>query len=137
MLRCVLGTVDISTQIVDGLDLVAAIGATRLARCLVRPRRPVAGELHLLPLLQENVAGKAAPLLRWDSLYLVPINDYARSVFSQVKDWLCLAPVMRHALLMPGDTLLVDNWRVLHGRSAADDSAISREIHRVYLSSLK
>jgi alpha-ketoglutarate-dependent taurine dioxygenase len=36
-------------------------------------------------------------------------------------------------LLQPGDTLLIDNWRMLHGRSEVSTQSTSRIIDRVYL----
>ncbi len=35
-----------------------------------------------------------------------------------------------------GDTLVVDNWRMLHARSAVPMTQRNRKIHRAYLSTL-
>ncbi len=40
----------------------------------------------------------------------------------------------RFAFENPGDTLVVDNWRMLHARSAVPMTQRSRKIHRAYLS---
>lgn len=40
------------------------------------------------------------------------------------------------SLLNPGDTLIVDNWRFLHGRSSVQADDAGRCIERVYLSEL-
>ncbi|MCC6263340.1 MAG: TauD/TfdA family dioxygenase [Bryobacterales bacterium] len=37
-------------------------------------------------------------------------------------------------LFRPGDTILIDNWQVLHGRSAIPVSCTGRRVERVYLS---
>lgn len=135
MLRCMKGDANIGTRILDGLDLIDAIGSARMARCLARPRRPLTGMLHLLPVL-----GASTPpgnqVLRWDSLFIEPINQSARLVFDSIREWLARTPVDRQILLMPGDTLVIDNWRILHGRERAHCSAIDRVVHRVYLNSL-
>lgn len=57
-------------------------------------------------------------------------------VFKEITDWLSVTKPKTHVLLNKGDTLLLDNWRVLHGRTAVPSSTSSRKIHRLYLSSL-
>ena len=135
MLRCAIGDPDTYTELIDGFSLVAAIGSNTLTRCLARPRRPIKGALQLLPVWQP-VSEAHPELLRWDSVYLQPTNEYAHSVFKQITGWLLDAQSKRHVLLNEGDTLLLDNWRVLHGRSAVPDPDSSRKIQRLYLSSL-
>jgi len=34
----------------------------------------------------------------------------------------------------PGDTILIDNWQMLHGRSQVSAESTIRHIERVYLS---
>ena len=77
MLRCAIGDPTAETRIVDGWQLVAAIGSITLARCLARPRRPLRGALQLLPVWQASSKGHEH-LVRWDSIYLQPVNEYAR-----------------------------------------------------------
>lgn len=135
MLRCAIGDPSTRTELIDGLSLVAAIGSNTLTRCLVRPRRPIKGTLQLLPVWQD-MREVCLQLLRWDSIYLQPINEYAQAVFRQIIDWLSGTQPKTHMLLNEGDTLLLDNWRVLHARSAVPEPTSSRKIHRLYLSSL-
>jgi hypothetical protein len=42
--------------------------------------------------------------------------------------------VMKILLNEPGDTVLIDNWRMLHGRSQILAQGKVRHIERVYLS---
>jgi L-asparagine oxygenase len=135
MLRCERGDPDAQTQIVDGRSLVAALGPSVLARCLARPRRPMNGAFQLLPVLHDS-SGLGQQRIRWDSIYLRPANVYAQVVFRRIEDFLSLVQPVVEVLLNKGDTLLLDNWRLLHGRSLVQNSASSRKIHRVYLSSL-
>lgn len=135
LLRCANGDPDAQTQIVDGRAVVAAVGSIVLARCLARPRRPMKGAFQLLPIWHDTFE-PIQKLIRWDSVYLKPANAYAQDVFRQVEDSLMhLQPIAR-VLLTKGDTLLLDNWRMLHGRSPVQNRASSRQLHRLYLSSL-
>jgi len=43
---------------------------------------------------------------------------------------------MDFVLEKPGDTLVVDNWRMFHARSAVPTTQRNRNIHRAYLSTL-
>ncbi len=36
-------------------------------------------------------------------------------------------------LVHAGDTLVIDNWRALHGRSRVPESALLRKLERVYI----
>lgn len=132
VLRCVVGNPAISTRVLDGDVLVERIGASALGRCLVRPRRPLAGGLHLLHVLEHRELGPRF-LLRWDSLYLQPANAFANATFERVKDGLSTVRPTEHTLVNRGDTLVIDNWRMLHGRAPVSATSSSREVHRIYL----
>ncbi len=136
MLRCLLGDANIQTQIVDGRLMIESIGSSVLARCLTRPRRPLKGGLQLLPVWQAS-SEPNQQLIRWDSIYLKPANEYALSIFQQIETSLSSIQPVATVLLNKGDTLLLDNWRVLHGRSQVQNLESSRRIHRLYLSNLK
>jgi L-asparagine oxygenase len=135
MLRCARGDADALTQIVDGKTVIAALGSRLLARCLTRPRRPMEGTFQLLP-IWHDFSESGEQLFRWDSIYLKPANEYAISVFQQIDAFLSRAVPVAKVLLNQGDTLLIDNWRLLHGRSPIQNPESSRKIHRLYLSSL-
>lgn len=135
MLRCAHGDADAHTTIVDGRLMVASIGSGSLARCLARPRRPLNGGFQLLPILRTS-SEPAKQCLRWDSIYLKPANEYAQTVFDLIDAYLSNLQPVAKALLKKGDTLVLDNWRLLHGRSPIRSSASPRKIHRLYLSAL-
>ena len=44
--------------------------------------------------------------------------------------------IVQVALETPGDTILIDNWRMLHGRAPVQPEACERLIERVFLSDL-
>ena len=133
MLRCRNGSQSVDTRLLAASVLLSVLDITTLRRALVRPRR-ASGDapLTLLPLMfrQEGVLG-----FRWDPLFLVPMNEPANRVAETMRSqsWdqsKCLA------LVEPGDTLLVDNWRILHGRSEVSPADADRRIERVYLSEI-
>jgi len=127
MLRCVQGDPRALTALVPWSQALNEISETDIALARFRPRKSVRGRIHLLP-FQHELGGTV--LHRWDSVFLVPDNDAARRVARVLTGR--QEEGTRHALEKAGDTLIVDNWRVLHGRSAvAADSR--RMIERVYI----
>ncbi|MNE88182.1 hypothetical protein D3C80_1854600 [compost metagenome] len=73
--------------------------------------------------------------LRWDSLFLNPVNSAAVKTGELVKSLFERSVEAIH-LSEPHDTLLIDNWRMLHGRSSVPPQAKIRRVERVYLSEL-
>ena len=129
-LRCVVGSSFVSTTLVDVKDLISVVGRTNLMRGLVRPRRPLKGSRPLLRLLSRCVDGRE--LFRWDSLFIVSAtNESQRICESVVKG---LASIEREEVFLenPGDTLILDNWRMLHGRSQVSSGDAARKIERAY-----
>jgi len=133
VLRCIVGAENVPTRLVDGLDLIEAIGELKLSRTIVQPRRPIAGQLSLLHLLDTNAGGK---VLRWDGLFILPITAEGRNAFESIRHYLAQTTNIEITLSKPGDTLIVDNWRMLHGRAAAS-GATSRRLDRAYIDELK
>jgi L-asparagine oxygenase len=130
-LRCVVGAPDVSTRLLDGKVLIERFGAGTLARTLVQPRRPVAGTRPLLRLLERGAAGSIR--VRWDSLFNVPATAASAGVFAEVSEFLQSTCELTPVLCEPGDTLIIDNWRMLHGRAPVPPQSRSRHIERVYL----
>ncbi len=134
ILRCVIPAPDVLTALVDFSTALAGIPENTIRRAQLLPRRKLDGKRHLLRLLQ-NVDGKH--LLRWDSLFVVPANREAKEVSDHVINLpinLRVKPqIMKMAFTYPGDTIIVDNWRMLHGRSSVPSSSVDRLIERVYL----
>lgn len=73
--------------------------------------------------------------IRWDPLFLVPMNSRGNDAIRKMAN---VGKVTSHekAVLLKdrGDTLLIDNWRCLHGRSRVPQHSMGREIERVFLS---
>lgn len=74
--------------------------------------------------------------IRWDSLYLRPATQSSAEVFAQMLHFTMNANSVEIILLRKGDTLLIDNWRMLHGRSSTNHNALTRHIERAYMGSI-
>lgn len=131
MLRCVIGFADVLTPLIDGRPLVDAVGATLLKRALVRPRRPLNGRFQLLRLFDDHVG--ASGLLRWDETFIRPASAAGEEACSRLALMIATASVIQITLANPGDTLIVDNWRMLHARSLVPPECRDRVIERAYL----
>ena len=135
MLRCKSGSSTVSTRLLASSEIVSIVGEDKLNRALVRLRRTGRnGGLYLLPLLS-RVEG--VRYFRWDSLFLVPMNETARlvaEVVSVINS--SQSELISISLVEFGDTLIVDNWRFLHGRSKVLPSEMGRKLERIYLSEI-
>lgn len=135
ILRCRSGSAIVTTKLLRSSALASTLGTATLRRAWVRPRHPSRnGKQCLLPLMfsRGNTCG-----FRWDPLFLIPMNGASRQVADvmSVKDWK-EANSVTLALTSPGDTLIIDNWCFLHGRSNVPITELGRRIERVYLSEL-
>lgn len=134
MLRCVTGASDVATRLVDGWQAVQLIGADNAARTLLRTRRPRGGTHSLFRLATPLKVDKAQmPLVRWDQLFLTATNRRGAQTADAFKVAIAHCPTISVFLESPGDTLVVDNWRLLHSRDAVPTSQVSRHIERTYL----
>jgi L-asparagine oxygenase len=134
LLRCIKGFAEVPTVVVDVAPLAARIGLTVLVRTLVQPRRPINGRRPLLRLLQPMEGG--THLIRWDEKYIRPATAAGESGVELFRDMLKAAPRIKALLWHPGDTIIIDNWRMLHGRAPVPENCCDRVIERVYLRSL-
>jgi len=126
MLRCILGSPIVSTTVVHHGALLPMIPMPLMKRAIFSPRRRLEGKMYLLHLLTDEI-------FRWDELFLVPKNQPAIEVRQRMLDVLSGINVTRIVLDQVGQTLVIDNWHALHGRSSVPDSEISRRLERVYL----
>lgn len=134
LLRCVVGYPDVPTLLIDGNALVDAVTKDVLARAIFKPRRPRDGAYALLRLLEPSADDRH--LLRWDELFLQSASKIGDKANIQVRDWLAACEPLSIALSQPDDTLVIDNWRMLHARSSILPGREDRAIQRVYLRGL-
>jgi L-asparagine oxygenase len=134
LLRCVRGFADVPTLLIDGRTVAAAVSLDVMRRAVVRPRRPQKGEMHFLRLWQNGDAGEE--LLRWDDVFLKPASRVGELAFQKVREHLEAVQPNAIAMSEASDTLIVDNWRMLHARPAIGDGREHRCLDRVYLGDL-
>jgi L-asparagine oxygenase len=135
MLRCQVGYPDVPTLMLDGHALVDAVGSDVMARAIFKPRRPRNGVFELLRLYE--AAAEGAGLLRWDELFLKPASRVGETANTLIREWLAQTEPCSIALQRPADTLVIDNWRILHARSPIPPGREGRSIQRVYLGALQ
>lgn len=133
MLRCVTPAEGVATRLVDGWQVVREIGETQMTRTLVRPRRPIENSLPLLRLLDSR--DRAGRFIRWDGLFIVPAGSEYQERFEAVAAYLESVSAGEVSLGAKADVLVIDNWRMLHGRGKAGVG--DRQIDRVYLDGLR
>lgn len=133
MLRCVVGALDVATTVVDPWPVIDAIGKENLVRALMKPRRRVAGRMTLLPVAQPVDDGF---MVRWDERYLRHASRAGELFVAQMGPRLRELAAIPVILARQGDTIIIDNWRMLHGRGAVPERSRSRHIERVYLRTL-
>lgn len=134
MLRCVKGYADVPTLLLDGRAVVDAVTLDILRRSVVRLRRPRSGEMRLLRLWQAGTGN--GDLLRWDEVFLRPASRIGEFAFGRVREELGSATPMEVAMVDAGDTLVIDNWRMLHSRPPVAPGREDRCLDRVYLGRL-
>lgn len=131
VLRCKNGAPSVATELLCVDALVGHVGRSHVRRAVVAARPSGRRSLIPMPLMVDNVG------LRWDSIFIVPLNAPAKEIAKAMNDqsWTDVHKT-RICLAEPGDTLLVDNWRMLHGRTGVDQHSRTRVIERVYLSEI-
>jgi hypothetical protein len=105
-----------------------------MQRSLVKPRRPVQGSMPLMRLYDQIGTNK---LLRWDQTFIRPAGTSGRSGFALMEAALQKAEPIAIPLSSPGDTLIVDNWRMLHARAPVPVACKDRLIERAYLEGVR
>ena len=129
MLRCIVGYPEVSTLLIDVKPIIESLGRTVLHRSLMGARHVVPGRRCLRMLdFDDN-----SSWFRWDDVFLEPISAAAIDACKMVRQYLVNANATRACLGQAGDTLIIDNWRMLHGRTEVPLQGQSREIVRLYL----
>jgi hypothetical protein len=132
-LRCILGYAEVTTPLIDGRFIVDTVGDSDLFRALVHPRRPINRRLSTMR-LYDDIDGTG--LLRWDARYIVPANPLANKIMPIVSETIQIAQKHLIRLCHPGDTVVIDNWRILHGRDEVPLQCVDRTLERAYLESI-
>ena len=130
LLRCIRPSSIVTTDFVVTSKVFSQEDALVLKRSLFRPRRRLDGRLTILRLQEQE-------FYRWDRLFIRAMNKSASELQSRVEARLMAITRHKVALESRGDCILVDNWKIVHGRSSVPHTELNRKIERVYLSELK
>lgn len=134
MLRCITGYKSVATPLIDGDLLVGNIGRKMLLRSLVKPRKPATSSFPIFAIYCEN---NGVSLLRWDEVFLRPASKVGNEGFLAMQREISLTVKTEIVLWNPGDTLIINNHRMLHGRSRVLPEFIDRKIERIYLGAVR
>ncbi len=135
VLRCVCGVDDVETRLLDGRTVFERIGRDALHSALVQSQRPSGYRKTLLRILE--LLPPSAELFRWDTVSLHPSTPKSQTIWEAVRENIESATHTSVVLDSPGDTLIIDNWRMLHGRSTVPTASAHRRIERGYLGTLR
>lgn len=133
LLRCLKGYSDIPTLLLDGQAIFDTTMLNILTRAIFKPRRPLGGTSSLLRLCTPIENGYC---FRWDEAFLKPASKIGEMARQHITELLPKCVPLSIALIRTGDTLLIDNWRMLHARSLVPTGRENRRIQRVYLEDL-
>jgi L-asparagine oxygenase len=131
LLRCLVGAEDVFTNLLPCTYIVRVVGTSTLRKAVLRIRKRRFGCSGLVRALSSH---QKEEIFRWDPLFLEPLNSNAHALKRVMFGPACNEAVIRVRLQRPGDTLLVDNWRMLHGRSPVSARSTARHIERIYVS---
>ena len=129
ILRAKVPAPDVSTTVLHYSKFVQDLPSKLVDRALFKPRRKLDGKIFLLRLTHEGIS-------RWDDIFISPENDSARCISEHIKNKDFNTMVDKVSFKNKGETLLVDNWNVLHGRTKVLQGSLDRSVERVYLSEI-
>ena len=136
MLRCVAGCTDVYTSLLPVSFLNTIVDKSMLLQamfCSEPLRRDHSGSILPMIFTDNNVNG-----LRWDQHSLKPMNTAAFAVGQSMSITESKHSEMSVQYLADiGDTLIIDNWRCLHGRGRVSKEGQHRRIQRIYLSEVE
>lgn len=130
LLRCLVGSSDVFTHLFPWTLIVESVGASALRKALFGTRKRRVGCSGLVRAMSHH---DGSEILRWDPIFLEPLNRPADRLVAEMMGPAWNALFLKVLLQQPGDTILVDNWRMLHGRGTVSKQSTSRLVERVYL----
>jgi len=129
-LRCVFPADNVATKLIDSHNVENEEIIDLFCRAHFRPRKRLDGKFNLLKILHEDI-------FRWDSIFIEPTNKLGKRLKICIEELLDSLPPQEVFLSSKGDCLLIDNWRMLHGRGSIDRKSMNRKIERVYFNEVK
>jgi L-asparagine oxygenase len=131
LLRCAAGADDVFTSVLSWSRIVESVGTAALQKAVFGGRRPRIGRSGLVRAMSRH---DGAVVFRWEPIFLKPLNQEARALAKTMGNSEWNEAASKILLKEPGDTLIVDNWSMLHGRGEVKAVNEGRQIERVYLS---
>lgn len=129
LLRCVQPARSVKTLFLHARQVFEGEDPLSLRRALFRPRRRIDGRLSILRLYDGDC-------YRWDSIFIQPVNALASELRARILERIATSSVQAVTFENSRECILVDNWRVFHGRSAVPSLESHRVVERVYLNSV-
>lgn len=126
MLRCVKGDERVATKILPFDVIRDMLEQHGIRRSVVKSRGRNA---CLFPLLFKM---NGEYFIRWDSYFLEPMNESARAIHKLMLTKEVWDLAMDINLVNFGDTLIINNHSILHGRSNIPFNLTERKIERIY-----
>jgi L-asparagine oxygenase len=131
LLRSVVGADDVFTHVLPWEPIVGLVGAATLRTAVFASRKRKIGCSGLVRAMSHH---EGSTVLRWDPIFLTPVNQQAHALASTMLSPAWNKETVKILLHRPGDTIIIDNWRMLHGRGRVSPDSKARHIDRVYLS---
>jgi hypothetical protein len=131
LLRCVAGSNDVLTRVLSWTPIVESVGAAVLRKAVFAARKKRIGCSGLVRAMSQH---EDKVVFRWDPIFIKPLTEQALLLADVLHDSVWNERASTFLLERPGDTLIVDNWRMLHGRGEVLPESTGRRIERVYLS---
>lgn len=128
VMRCEIPNEDVSTRIVSANTVLPDHRSSIARRALFKPRRRLDNKSYFVRLSEHQ-------FWRWDSVFIQPANELARQLKTDIEVRLSTVPSEEIRFTRPGQVLILDNWSVLHGRSAVANNS-HRSVERIYLESV-
>ena len=133
LLRCIEGARDVFTRVLPWTTILPSFDSLVLQRAVFAGRKRRMGGCSLVRAMSCQETGN---IFRWDPVFLKPLNEPAKELARLMTDSKWAKTASEIPLCRPGDTLLIDNWRALHGRSPVPASSTGRVLERVYVSEI-
>lgn len=121
----------VKTSIVAFSELETRIETPLFSKCVFFSRKPIMGQF--IPL---RICCKSRQMYRWDREFIRPASQNSMALRDKILQHLKLLKPIDFYMKNNGDTLVVDNWKMLHGRGAVFASERERSLDRVYLGDL-
>lgn len=131
MLRCIKGCPSVKTHILPFNKILNDLQNLSVNRAIFSTRSNNYNGSMLLPMTFNTK--KNIIFYRWDSIFLLPMNSVAKDIQAYFERIEFADQILDFELLHAGDTLIIDNFKNLHGRSEVTNLELTRIIERVYL----